>query len=382
MPENQWRLRLYIQFEENGSLEALQRMLIIFEEREELTSIMILAGDDIGFDKAGVDHILKACTKPVFGGIFPQVIHEGKPYSKGLIVVGYTTNIHLITVPFLSSPDIDFDMLLEEYQLDDYESQTMFVFVDGFGKRIGALISALFNVFGIDSNYIGGGAGSLSFEQKPVIFTNSGLVADVAVVGLSQHQSGLGVAHGWTSIGGPFKVSGSEHNQIRSLDWIPAFDVYKTVVEMHSGKTFDDNNFFDIAKAYPFGLTRLEGEQVVRDPISTDPEKALTCVGEVPQDEFVHILHGDRNSLISAAGQALETSLENHKNRTDDDFVFVIDCISRVLFLEDDFQLEMEAVSKTGLPLFGALTLGEIANSGESYIEFLNKTCVVGLLSP
>ena len=59
---------------------------------------------------------------------------------------------------------------------------------------------------------------------------------------------------------------------------------------------------------------------------------------------------------------------------------FFIDCISRVLFLEGDFEQELQAVSRSGIPLIGALTLGEIANSRNDYLEFYNKTSVVGVL--
>ncbi|HEY8905633.1 MAG TPA: FIST C-terminal domain-containing protein, partial [Rhodoferax sp.] len=59
--------------------------------------------------------------------------------------------------------------------------------------------------------------------------------------------------------------------------------------------------------------------------------------------------------------------------------LFFIDCISRVLFLGPDFPKEMVAVN-TGQPLIGALTLGEIANNGSDFLEFFNKTAVVGLI--
>jgi len=58
----------------------------------------------------------------------------------------------------------------------------------------------------------------------------------------------------------------------------------------------------------------------------------------------------------------------------------VFDCISRALFLQDHFAQELAAVAQGQSPLFGALTIGEIANSGRSYLEFFNKTTVVARL--
>ncbi|EQD46615.1 hypothetical protein B1A_14553 [mine drainage metagenome] len=54
-----------------------------------------------------------------------------------------------------------------------------------------------------------------------------------------------------------------------------------------------------------------------------------------------------------------------------------MDCISRALFLEQDFRQEL-AVIHSPAPMLGALTIGEIANSGQDYLEFYNKTAVVG----
>ena len=53
-----------------------------------------------------------------------------------------------------------------------------------------------------------------------------------------------------------------------------------------------------------------------------------------------------------------------------------------MLFLEDSFQEELQAVTRsisgTNITLFGVLSLGEIANTNRDYIDFYNKTCVIG----
>lgn len=70
-------------------------------------------------------------------------------------------------------------------------------------------------------------------------------------------------------------------------------------------------------------------------------------------------------------------AFQEEANRTE----LLIDCISRALFLEDEFDREIEAVYQENVPLIGALSMGEIANNGKDYLELYNKTCVVGILA-
>ena len=58
----------------------------------------------------------------------------------------------------------------------------------------------------------------------------------------------------------------------------------------------------------------------------------------------------------------------------------IINCISRVLFMEDDYEKELEILDPTNSS-FGACTFGEVANSGDSFLEIYNKTAVVGKIS-
>jgi hypothetical protein len=110
------------------------------------------------------------------------------------------------------------------------------------------------------------------------------------------------------------------------------------------------------------------------------PEGHLVCVGEVPEGAFVHILKGSAESLILAARRASELAQASFPAGHTPRFRFVIDCISRSLFLGDAFTNELAAIDD-GLPMVGALTLGEIANSGRDFLEFYNKTAVVGLIA-
>ena len=285
--------------------------------------------------------------------------------------------VHLI--PNLSDPDAAYDLSLEAIDLPS-DIRTMLVLVDGLSTRISDLINEMFTIYGLDFNYIGGGAGSLSFQQKPCLFTNEGLIQDSAVLAMLTSDSGVGVGHGWTDVAGPFHVTQSRRNVIQTLDWKPAFEVYKEVVESHGGGHFTDDNFFDLAKSYPFGIIKLGSEKIVRDPMQKGPDGSLVCVGEVPERSFVHILTGDVESLVGAAGTALKLGTDSLHNDSETRTLILMDCISRVMFLGEQFSRELEAVCPDQSQLIGALTLGEIANSGQDYLEFYNKTSVVGVL--
>ncbi|MBD5782163.1 FIST C-terminal domain-containing protein [Pelagicoccus sp. NFK12] len=347
----------------------------------EVRSLLVLACDENGYTAAALDPILKAQDLPLAGGIFPQIILGPTRMEKGHIVVGLRETLQVETIAGLSDLSEDFEARLEALDVDFSDTRTVMVFVDGLSSRINTLVEELFAVFGLEANYIGGGAGSLSLEQRPCLFTNGGLVKDCAVLAFSNLQTGIGVSHGWQELEGPFEVTESDRNTLISLDWQPAFEVYRETVEAHAGNVFASKDFFKIANSYPFGISRLAAEKIVRDPISLGPNKEIVCIGEVPQQAFVHILKGDPASLIAAAKEALRRGRSGYEGRTDRRMVFLVDCISRYLFLGDEFDRELEALSiDEETPRFGVLSLGEIANNRKDYLEFYNKTAVVAVM--
>lgn len=372
--------QMIIRVDRTGSVEQFRHNIDLVLKDDSVKSLMIFACDANEFTTENIDANLTDLPVPVFGAIFPQIIHGSEKLEKGTLIVGLQHKANVQVVPHLSDAQVDYETLLDQRIPKAANIKTIFVLVDGFAKRIGALIDGLFNMFGLEVNYLGGGAGSLSFCQKPCLFTNDGLVMDAAVLALIEMSSGVGVSHGWVDVSGPFKVTASDRNTIQTIDWKPAFQVYREIVEKHSGKIFDSQNFFDIAKGYPFGISKLGAEKIVRDPIAIADNDSLVCVGEVPQDSFINILTGTNHSLINAAGAALSLANQAFPKDRRPAAILFIDCISRVLFLNDHFRHEIDAVRDGELPLIGALTLGEIANSGREYLEFYNKTSVVGIL--
>jgi len=349
-----------------------------FISDSEIKCLIIFSCDKNNFSSDDIKSIAPK-TIPIFGGVFPQIIYKNNNYNTGLLIIGINEKPEITVINNLSDTKVDYENFLDD-SIIDKGYKTLFVLVDGFATRISDFIENLFNIFGLELNFIGGGAGSLDMVQKPCLITNDGLIEDAAIIAALKAASGIGVKHGWQRLVGPFKVSSCKKNSICALDNRPAFDVYKEVVENDLGKEINENNFFEIAKAYPFGISKIETESIIRDPIILTKDKCIVCVGEIPQNSFVHIFKGDQELLINSAKEALDEAKSNLLNCTGDENVLFIDCISRALFLKDDFKKELNSVVYNNKPIIGALTLGEIANSGKDYLEFYNKTAVIAII--
>lgn len=369
-----------IALDRSGTVTGLEELLKSMEANPAVRGILLLSCDANGFTPADINPLLGGLQKPVFGGIFPQIIHGSQNLERGTVAVGLAQEPGVTLIHGLSDPAQDLSAAVANAVDPDSADSTLFVFVDGFARRISGLIDALFTNHGLEPNYLGGGAGSLSLRQKPCLFTPDGLLEDSAILAHVPLPSGVGVAHGWEVVSDALKVTRSDRNTIVELNHRPAFDVYREIVEPQSGATLTPETFFETAKGYPFGIRKMGAEVIVRDPLMVGDEGALVCVGEVPENAFVHILRGENQALVSAAGSANQLATEAlGVHRCEPSLRIFIDCISRVLFLEGEFQTELNAVNDD-LPMIGALTLGEIANSGDHYLEFYNKTAVVGLL--
>jgi len=361
----------------SNNIKSLENQLEEYRVENKIKSALFVMAEDEHYSNDLIKPLVKKFRKPIIGGIFPELIYQGERKKQGVLLLPLP--FELKTQLFdLSETSEDFLKQLELEQKDSLDpSSTLFVFTDALSNNKESFIEALFNFFGINPTYIGGGAGSLKFKSFPCIITNSGLHTNSVVIGWTNKKSALGVAHGWRAVSDPLKVTKAMGNQLISLNWKPAFEVYKDIVESHSGMKFTSDNFFDIAKSYPLGIAKIDAEMVVRDPFMATDE-VIHLVDKINEGEYVNILNGDMDSLLAGATKAKGIAMSKTDESMDKESIFCIDCISRVLYMQNNFIKELEVIGYN-VNVNGILTIGEIANSEESFLEIYNKTIVIGV---
>lgn len=320
---------------------------------------------------------------PAFcGAVFPGLLDGGRVHPKGAMAFTVRSAAPPILIPDmrLSSIGSALDPILAA---NPAPPLTLLLFLDGLASGIPAFLDDLYDMLGGYPHYLGGGAGSMDFVQRPCVFSQDGLLQNAAVILPALHASTLGVRHGWTRLKGPFVVTRASPNWIEELNWTPAFEVYASALSPHLGARPTHDMFQRIAMLHPFGMLREGAEDIVRDPIAVNDRGAIRVVSDVPENAVVNILQGTPESLISAAEQASEEGLAPHPQPR---LCLVMDCVSRSICLGDAFERETETIRRTlarrhgAQGCGGALTLGEISTRGHDVLEFLNKTLVVGSL--
>lgn len=364
----------------NDPIILLERLKSEKIETNDIFFLMI--GEKLDFD---VEAFIKLCNEnsiEVFGGIFPAVIKNNELYYDEIVVKKIKSDFKPILLRHLNYKH-DVREIFEAGFSFEFK-QTALIVVDGLSAGINGFLRGLYREFGNTVNYIGGGAGSITLQKKPCVFNNDGIFNDCAVICFVKAPIKLGVKHGWKSVIGPLISTKSKNNVISEINWANPFEVYANAINNDSGLEISKSNFFDVSKCYPFGITKDNNEYVVRDPIHLNDDGSIICVGEIQENSMLDILKGDNDDLISAAREAaLETKIDNKSYQIKANMIF--DCISRSLFLNDNFKSELQAVTETlklngnNLPLEGVLSIGEISSYGNSYLEFFNKTILIGV---
>lgn len=366
---------------QSSSIPAILQQINLLQP-EDGTAFLLLFSEHDTPDIHQLIETLNQQNIVFWGGIFPGLLYGNKRVDKGCIVKKFDT----LLAPFCVS-NIESTALtgLPAYgSIELPRKGTAMVLFDGLSPNLYHFLENLNDLLGKQCHFIGGGAGSISLRQQPCVFNNEGLFADAAIVCVVDKSIHIGVRHGWEQMAGPMVATQTEGNTILQLNWQRAIDVYNDLVENDAGIRLTKENFASIAQGYPLGIFREKADDIVRDPLAMLDNGAIVCIGEVPPNTVLHILKGYPETLLNAARTAIQESTASFQPNATPKSTFVVDCITRTLYLDKRFAEELDIIQEgignsdeTQKP-FGILSLGELASYGMGLLELFNKTIVVG----
>ncbi len=341
------------------------------------TDFIILYGEKCLIDIPLLIQQLNKRKLHFLGALFHKIIYEQAAYIDKALLIPTFFEQKPILVHGLDNGNI-------HIPIDNNHSintkTTFLTFVDGLSAYISKFLYKLYDKLGNEPSIIGGGAGRQYFVHEPCIFTKDGFHKNAAVIASIKRSCSLSVKHGWSVIEGPFIATKTKANIVETINWRPAFEVYKEVLDKHSNQNITPKNFYTIARAYPLGMYRTYGESVVRDAIAVREDGALIFVAEIPENTVLFVLTGDKNDLLNATNEATMASIAGATLPIK--HIFAVECISRTELLGDNFQEELQCLSKhtqaKNVTIEGVVSLGEISSASKSLLEYYNKTLVVG----
>ena len=338
---------------------------------------LILVAAEKGFcSPEEITPVLQSIEKPILGGIYPSLIFESELKNTGAVI--FPLSYELKTTAF-DLADLSEEKYLAQLNenFDNYlpESNSLLVFIDAYSLNKNDAFEVLYNYFGLHISVAGAACGGEEVQQRPCLLHNSGFLVDKMIVGITPERMGVEVATGWRNISRQMKVTGAEGNVVKTLNWEPAFQAMQKAVTAFTGQPYTIDDYKHARALYSLSLYRMDGEDVVRNIYNVDGDD-LYCDDYVNQGEFVSFVDGEINSLCNAVEIAYNKLCQ--KNATENSIVFTIYYFGRAIYYGENINKEIAVLSKDK-PVYGVVSLGEIANTGESLLEIYNKSCVLVL---
>lgn len=255
---------------------------------------------------------------------------------------------------------------------------TLYLLFDGLVPNIATILEGLYLQLADRVNYAGVNAGSETFQPMPCLFDSERVSGDGVLALLLPGTATTVLEHGYPAPQRAMTATSTAGNQVISIDWRPAFDVYQDIIQSEYGIELTHDNFYQYAVHFPFGILRANQEVVVRIPVALTDGGSLYCVGEVPENAMLVLLRAptaNAGQCISQLAQGLEAANGSLSDRQ----LLTFYCAGRRMHLGGDAATELVALNTlTGVAnMAGALSLGEIGSTQAwGYPLFHNATLV------
>jgi hypothetical protein len=263
----------------------------------------------------------------------------------------------------------------------DRSNTVLMLLTDGLAGDQAEIVRGAYSVAGAHVPLAGGCAGDDLKMEATFQFHGDRVLTDAVVAAAvsSEGPIGIGVRHGWRTVGDPMLVTRAEGNVVTELDGEPALDAYLARLDAPQEARADAGAFTRFAQTHPLGLASRTREPHVRFIGGADFEQhSLTTIAEVPQGGLAWLMEGDARSVLEATDGACSDALTALDGHAPLGFL-AFDCIARRGVLGDlGIVAEIEQVARRadGAPVAGFYTYGEIART-RGVSGFHNQTLVL-----
>jgi hypothetical protein len=322
--------------------------------------------------------VCRAAEIPLFGAVFPALVVDDRFSSVGAWLLRIDELSYAALLPELpadaaSLPSLAGDLVAAVMPHLETPEATLFLLFDAMYPRIASLLDELYLRLGNRVSYVGANAGSETFRPSPCLFDGARVTGGGVLALILNGHHGAVLEHGYGVPQKMITASSTEGNRIITIDWRPAFEVYREVAREQYGVEVDRENFYKYGVRFPFGIVRGDGEVVVRIPVALEADGSLFCVGEVPANALLTLLRApavDSRLTVDTLVNGLAAPGPAGRD------LLLFYCAGRRLYLGDaaatdelsDFKLR----SRAGR-VAGALSLGEIGSPEPSaYPAFHN----------
>lgn len=360
--------------------DVIAELLSSWKREHPQMAILAFLPEDEKHHVLGLQSACRKLEVPLLGAIFPALITEIGFDKRGVIFLRFDQRPAVFLLESFDGNEKNTDFQITQATLSALGDSvgtnvpSLFLLFDGMIPNVGTMLVTFYRKLKQRVRYVGGNAGSETFQPMPCLFDAHQHIGNGALAILLPTEHRFTVQHHYPVSESLFSATSTDGNRIDQIDGRPAMKVYQEVVEREFAVTLTPETFYDYAVHYPFGLVSAV-EVLVRIPVAFNDDGSIWCVGEIPANSRLRLLHAP-----PAADETCIANVAKVLQPTADSQLLVLYCAGRRMHHGPAANYELDSLKRTtkALDLLGALSLGEIG-SDEVGIPIFHNAAIVGL---
>lgn len=313
---------------------------------------------------------------PLLGAVLPELLGDNHFHRQGMVAIFFSRMPRHLLLDGLNSDGVALDQAMTKIAGLSIagEQGTLFLVFDGMLPNIASCLEGLYRNISEQINFTGISAGSETFKPMPCLFSGQRQVGNGVLALFLHHDPGAVLEHGYQVPEKMVMATAAQGNCITSIDWRPAFDVYRQSVLENYGVTITAENFYQYGAHFPFGLIRADGIPLVRIPVALAEDGSLFCVGEIPENSVLALLHA-----VSAGSSDTVQAMVHKASFLVSDPLCCFYCAGRRMHLGvSEAEREVSQLAAAlDRRLIGGLSLGEIGSIRQGGYPLFHNAAIV-----